>query len=187
MKPSLEYSETKRLILRRPTQDLYKTLFRWLKDPELTKYVGGVREDDKIQLTFDHVMKSWNTAGVGKCLVIEKDTLALVGLVGIFPLDLAGTKVNDLGYLIDSPFSGKGYATEASEEIVRKGFLDHGMDQISAWPDPKNASSVRVVEKLGFQFVKELNGAYMGMSFSGMHLYKLSRSHWQTTVASHQG
>ncbi|TLS52230.1 GNAT family N-acetyltransferase [Paenibacillus antri] len=55
-----------------------------------------------------------------------------------------------LGYKMDERETGKGYMTEAVEAIVRVAFDTLSLHRIEANVMPRNAASLRVVEKLGF-------------------------------------
>ena len=52
-----------------------------------------------------------------------------------------------VGYKIARPFWGRGLATEAAQEWVRRGFDELGLRRISAFIHPQNTASIRVVQK----------------------------------------
>ncbi|WP_284642848.1 GNAT family N-acetyltransferase [Paenibacillus silviterrae] len=56
-----------------------------------------------------------------------------------------------LGYRMDQDYLNKGYMTEAIREAVRYAFEELGLHRIEANVMPRNAPSLRVLEKLGFQ------------------------------------
>src|SRR5215210_6926705 len=55
----------------------------------------------------------------------------------------------ELGYWIGKPYWGRGYATEAAEEVVRYGFEDLGLHRIHAKHLGSNPASGRVMRKVG--------------------------------------
>jgi [ribosomal protein S5]-alanine N-acetyltransferase len=57
----------------------------------------------------------------------------------------------DFGYWIGVPYWGCGYATEAGREILRYGFVDLGMQRMTAHHFATNPASGRVIEKLGLK------------------------------------
>ena len=57
-----------------------------------------------------------------------------------------------LGYWLGVPYWGRGYATEAVIEILRFGFEDVGLNQISASVFANNPASARVLEKAGLTY-----------------------------------
>ncbi|WP_407377014.1 GNAT family N-acetyltransferase [Methanobrevibacter sp.] len=62
----------------------------------------------------------------------------------------------ELGYWVAEEYWGNGYATEASEVLIKRAFEDLDVKQIYASYKIENAPSKRVLEKLGFKFYSEL-------------------------------
>ena len=63
---------------------------------------------------------------------------------------LAGDGAVEIGYGINPPHEGKGYATEAVDALVRWAFLQPGVTRVEAETEPGNAASQRVLNKCGF-------------------------------------
>ena len=57
-----------------------------------------------------------------------------------------------LGYWVDEKFAGRGFAPEAVSAVVDYGLSSLGFQRIEVAIVPGNKSSIRVVEKLGFEF-----------------------------------
>jgi len=57
-----------------------------------------------------------------------------------------------LGYWVDEKFAGRGFAPEAVSAVVDYGLSSLGFQRIEVAIVPRNKSSIRVVEKLGFEF-----------------------------------
>ena len=57
-----------------------------------------------------------------------------------------------LGYWLGVPYWGRGYATEAAEEIVRHGFKELDLHRIHAGHIARNPASGRVLEKIGMSY-----------------------------------
>ncbi|MEX0742540.1 MAG: GNAT family N-acetyltransferase [Phycisphaeraceae bacterium] len=57
----------------------------------------------------------------------------------------------ELGYWIGHPYWGRGYATEATAELLRFGFTTLGLHRIFAHYFATNSASGRVMQKLGMQ------------------------------------
>jgi RimJ/RimL family protein N-acetyltransferase len=58
----------------------------------------------------------------------------------------------ELGYWLGVPYWGKGYATEASRELLRCGFEDLGLHRIFATHFKHNPGSGRILKKIGMQY-----------------------------------
>ena len=56
-----------------------------------------------------------------------------------------------LWYAIDAAHQGHGFATEAARAVLRFAFEDLGLHRVWADADPRNAASVRVMERLGMR------------------------------------
>ena len=59
--------------------------------------------------------------------------------------------IAELGYWIGVPYWGKGYATEASIELLRYGFEERDVNKIFARTIARNTASNRVLEKIGMK------------------------------------
>ena len=75
---------------------------------------------------------------VGMCGLVKRPTLQDV----------------DLGYALLPEFCGHGYAVEAAAAVLLDARARLQMGRIVAITDPRNAASVRVLEKLGFRYEK---------------------------------
>lgn len=72
----------------------------------------------------------------------------------------------ELGYWIGEQYQGNGYATEASQVLIKRAFDDLDIERIYASYKYGNIASKRVLEKLGFKYYAELNNIdYQNKSF----------------------
>lgn len=81
--------------------------------------------------------------------IFLKDNDVLIGTCCLGDFN-EGAMRSEIGYSILRNEWGKGYATEAVNEIVRFGFEVMGLNRIEATITPGNDASVRVLEKLNF-------------------------------------
>ncbi|MGN0746787.1 MAG: GNAT family N-acetyltransferase [Aristaeellaceae bacterium] len=63
---------------------------------------------------------------------------------------LAGDGAVEIGYGINAPHEGQGYATEAVDAMVRWALRQPGVTRVEAETEPGNAASQRVLAKCGF-------------------------------------
>ncbi len=97
--------------------------------------------------------------GVGLWLVEDVASGALVGFCGFLELpDLHPEP--QLVYALLERFTGRGYATEMGQTAIDQARTQPGFEEIVAGVDEVNAASVRVLEKLGFEQVSTLPGAF---------------------------
>lgn len=85
-------------------------------------------------------------AARGYGLWLVRDQGALVGTVGLRPLDDLGIEVT---YSLDPSAWGLGYATEMAHVVIDHAFTTVGLTEVLAEIDEGNVGSRRVVEKLG--------------------------------------
>lgn len=57
----------------------------------------------------------------------------------------------NLGYFLDEAHNGKGYMTEAVCGVLELAFTKHNLHRVQAGVMPRNAPSLRVLEKAGFR------------------------------------
>src|SRR4051812_37121326 len=55
--------------------------------------------------------------------------------------------IAEIGYWVGVPFWGRGYASEATAEIIRHGFEDRGLQRVYAGHYTRNPASGRVMQK----------------------------------------
>jgi RimJ/RimL family protein N-acetyltransferase len=81
--------------------------------------------------------------------VTLKDSGQLVGGCGLYLND--EQRQGYIGYVLHRRFWGQGYATELAGALVDFGFRILGLHRITAFCDPANAASARVIEKTGMR------------------------------------
>ena len=74
----------------------------------------------------------------------------------------------ELGWVLDPAYSGRGYATEAVQEMMRHSFVDLGVHRIVANCFLANTSSWRLMERLGMR--REVHAVRESLHRSGTWL-----------------
>lgn len=82
--------------------------------------------------------------------ISEKGSDEIIGTVCISNILFGSVKSCYLSYKIDKDEQGKGYATEAVGEVVNFAFNILQLHRIESYVMPRNAKSLRVMEKLNF-------------------------------------
>ncbi len=62
----------------------------------------------------------------------------------------------EVGFLLDRPFWGMGFATEAAQASINFGFGQLGLKQIIALVHPGNLASQCVIKKCGMEFTETI-------------------------------
>jgi ribosomal-protein-alanine N-acetyltransferase len=79
----------------------------------------------------------------------QKNLVGQITLGGVIYGALRGAHI---GYWIDKNYAGRGYTTEAVNEVTRFAFEQLGLHRIEINIRPENAASIRVAEKAGYNF-----------------------------------
>ncbi len=79
--------------------------------------------------------------------VIDKESQEVIGIV---KANIEASRAQ-VGYVINKPFSGQGYATEVLKEIVKLLKKDSSIQRIWATCSPENLATIKVLEKAGFE------------------------------------
>jgi len=87
-----------------------------------------------------------------------RETHTLIGTVATHQIDWTNFKTA-IGYWVANAHQGRGYASEATLLFLEYLFTDMNLYRVSAAAAPQNYASLRVIEKLGFQFEGIQRGA----------------------------
>jgi [ribosomal protein S5]-alanine N-acetyltransferase len=87
----------------------------------------------------------------------------------------------ELGYWLGVPYWERGYATEASREMLRYGFTELKLHRIFASHFAHNPASGRILRKLGMRYEGCQRGHLLKWDkFIDLELYGLLREEWLT-------
>lgn len=112
------------------------------------------------------------TKSMGLLATVFKRDGQYIGRCGLYPhrsddgTVIAGEA--QLAYYLPRPYWGRGLATEAGQAFVQYGFGMLGLTRIQAGMNVNNLASIRVVQKLGFTWIKSGEGGG-----SRWHLFEL--------------
>ena len=148
--------ETERLYLRKFSINDEEHLFKLNLDEDVIKYTGDSAfksvEEAKIFLeNYNH----YQLYGFGRWAVIDKKSEEFLGWCGLkFSEELNEV---DLGFRFFRKYWNKGFATESSLACLKFGFSELNLDKIVGRAMLANQASIKVLEKIGMQFVAEIN------------------------------
>ena len=149
--------ETTRIIFRKVEEKDIENLFKIYNDEELTKYfVSGI--DKSLEMTkvrVQNIKLHWDKFGFGDFILLHKDNSKILGYAGLhYKVD--GGNVN-ISYIIDKSFWGEGLGKEACLALLYYGFQILKLNKIAAEIDPKNINSIKLIEKCGFKFSRNMD------------------------------
>jgi RimJ/RimL family protein N-acetyltransferase len=152
------FLETERLLLRRFTPDDAEHLIALDSDPAVMRFISGgtpTPPEEMRDNMLPHILRYYEQYdGYGFWAVIEKATGDFLGWFHFRPWAGSDRDEPELGYRLRQSAWGKGYATEGSRALIRKGFTDLGVRRVVASAYGENIGSRRVMEKAGMRLVR---------------------------------
>jgi len=149
---------TARLTLRRFELEDAPFVIELLNQPSFIRNIGdrGVRSiEDAHRYLREGPMAMYANLGYGLWHVARNSDGTPVGMCGLLKRDYLPDP--DVGYAFLPEYWGTGYAFEAAEATLRHGADKFGLQRILATVITGNASSIRLLEKLGLQFERLLD------------------------------
>ncbi|SVB26986.1 uncharacterized protein METZ01_LOCUS179840, partial [marine metagenome] len=155
---------TKRLVLRPLSINDMSLVIEMFTDEQVMQYAGGTTLKKKIVGEMQMYTRRGGNGCVGVWCICDQTTGASLGSIALLPLptdkddtdwgqlieDQLPASEIEIGYFLKRSAWGNGYATEAAERILRFAFEDSPLGEVVAVIDPRNQSSRRVLEKIGF-------------------------------------
>lgn len=132
-------------------------ILKLVNDPDWIKYIGdrGVRDiEDARQYILNGPVASYREFGFGLFLTKLKNSDTPIGICGL--LKRKYLKDVDIGYAFLPEFRNQGYAFEAANAVMNYARSVLGIDTIVAITSPDNHRSIKVLEKLGLRYDRDL-------------------------------
>ncbi|RIH90429.1 Acetyltransferase (GNAT) domain protein [Calidithermus terrae] len=150
--------ETRRLLLRRLEPRDAPALLAVFGDPEAMRFSDhGVRDLPWVEGWLAGCLESYRQRGFGPYAVVERESGEVVGYCGLtHHPDLGGRPEVALGYRLARSRWGRGYASEAVAALLAYAIHTLRLRRVVAQIDPHNPASVRVAEKAGMRYERDL-------------------------------
>ncbi|HYK73019.1 MAG TPA: GNAT family N-acetyltransferase [Pseudoneobacillus sp.] len=150
-----EQFESERLVIRSPRpgdgEAVYHAIVASLE--ELKPWMPFAHREQSVQDVESNIREAYINYLSRKdlrFLVFLKETGELVASSGLHRIDWEVPKF-EIGYWIDTRFSGKGYITEAVQAIAHFAFQELKARRVEIRCDSKNIRSRAVAERVGFK------------------------------------
>jgi len=126
-------------------------------DPEVMRFGDGIHSIDWIQAWLESCLEQYRTWGFGPYAVVRRQQEEVLGYCGLFLFpEIDGRSEIEIGYRLARSAWGSGYATEAVRAVRDYAFGTLGLKRLIALIDPANVPSLRVAEKIGMHYEKEV-------------------------------
>jgi RimJ/RimL family protein N-acetyltransferase len=170
--------ETERLRLERWDDAHFERFARFMRDPEVIRYIRASPLDRERALEqHEHSLAEWELHGFGKRAIIESESerwLGFVELSTVGPGKGARDEDVEVGYFIAPDRWGEGIATEAALAARDEAFDGCGLDELIGRCRVENVASERVLTKVGFSPLRlfELSDGVV------VKIFRLQRENW---------
>jgi RimJ/RimL family protein N-acetyltransferase len=166
---------TPRLVLRWISEDDIDNLYEIFSNSEVMRYWSTVPLPNQAAAAElqREIAEGNESEKMFKWGLALRDSNIVIGTTTLFNLNLDNGRA-ELGYAMGRAYWGKGYMNEALKAFVSHAFEVMGLRRLEADVDPRNAASIRTLERLGFQregFLRErwhVNGEIQDAIFYGL-------------------
>lgn len=163
--------ETQRLLLRLPQAKDADEFEQIWGDEETAQFVGGAKTRSEVEAMIERMTRHWERYGVGLLTVERKDDGRALGRVGLLVWDparwvsgfheqLAQPYETEIGWTIGREHWNRGYATEAAIACRDWALDELRLMRLISLIASENVASIRVAEKIGQSFEREIEGGH---------------------------
>ena len=151
-------AETSRLMLRQFYFEDVEAMNAVFGDAEVMRYGEGVQSPQWVRSWISSwINEYYPRQGFGFWAVVIKETSNVIGYCGLsrFPGRCAADEA-EIGFRLARSYWGRGIATEAAAAVRDHGFGSLHLPKIVAIIDPANVASIRVAQKLGLGYERDV-------------------------------
>ena len=181
-----------------PTINTSRLSLRWIRaedvddfyavysNPEVMRYWSTLPLPDKDAASklINEIHEGIKRDEMMKWGIALRSSDKLIGSVTLFHIDFTHRRA-EIGYAQGRAYWGQGYMQEALKAVLNHAFEILNLHRIEADVDPRNAASVRTLERLGFQregYLRErwqVNGEIQDAFY-----YGLLRPDWERNISN---
>jgi RimJ/RimL family protein N-acetyltransferase len=145
----LEFT-TERLTIRPFKNDDLFDVFHIYNNEEICRYLLHDKwSSESMQELFEKKLKNRSLSKETSLSLAVVDRTKVIGDLSVWFTGMKDTV--EIGYSFSAEVSGKGYATEAVSQLVRKLFNEQQVHRIQATLDARNISSQKLCERIGMR------------------------------------
>ncbi len=123
-----------------------------LNNPLVTPWLGGGRGVDTIATSISKTRRHWLRHGWGGWVFHDPETGDFLGRGGLAEADVMGRREIEVACAIRPPHWGRGLGTAVGQVAVDHARRHLDIDSLVAYTLTDNAGSLRVLDKLGFEY-----------------------------------
>ncbi|HLK32605.1 MAG TPA: GNAT family N-acetyltransferase [Terriglobales bacterium] len=149
---------TERLRAYRLRPEHFSLLLAMHQDAATMATLGGVRSEQQTRDYLQRFLVHWEENGFGMWLLYDR-AQQFVGRAALRRLELGGQMEVEVGCALLAPYWRQGLASEIVGALVRMAFERLHLPDLVGFALPDNRASIRILEKLGFQYEKDIEYA----------------------------
>ncbi|NMH74352.1 GNAT family N-acetyltransferase [Bacillus sp. RO2] len=141
---------TERLIIRPFKSDDLFDVFHIYNNEDICRYLLHHKwSNESMKELFEKKLKNHSLTKETSLSLAVVDRTKVIGDLSVWFTGMKDTV--EIGYSFSAEVSGKGYATEAVSQLVRKLFYEQEVHRIQATLDARNISSQKLCERIGMR------------------------------------
>src|SRR5216117_4027986 len=129
-----------------------------MADPRVGETMAGTRTREESEAWLRKDIAHWEVHDFGVWHAFERSTDQLVGRIGSRVMLLEGAMEVELAWAVHPDHWGQGYAAELAAP-ARDLVYSRGVGSVVALTQPSNTASLRVMEKLGMTYERDVTHA----------------------------
>jgi ribosomal-protein-alanine N-acetyltransferase len=178
--PAFPQLQGKRVRLRGPRSEDADALFQLFADPQVMRYWSRPPMTTRMEAEglLEEIHESFKLCTKLNWMLTLRCNDAVIGTCTLFQLEPRHRRA-EVGYALRSDHWGRGLATEAATLALDWAFRVLGLHRIEADIDPRNESSRKLLQRLGFSSEGVLRERYfVGEEISDTELFGLLEGDW---------
>ncbi len=141
-----------RVVLRWLTGDDVPALYEIFSHPEVMRYWSSPQHQSmtETQHMLERIHESFHKHELYQWGVARKTDNRVIGTCTLAQIDTQNRRA-EIGYILAREYWGQGMMREALTALCNFAFTTMNLNRIEADVDPRNAASLRILDRLGFQ------------------------------------
>ncbi|MDQ0242806.1 RimJ/RimL family protein N-acetyltransferase [Bacillus fengqiuensis] len=149
--------QTERLCFREMIHNDTDHLLSLFQDEKVMAFYPSRKNRQDTLEWIEWTRQNYRSYGIGLWILELREEREFIGQCGLIPKKIDGKVEIEMGYLLAQKHWNKGLATEAASACLRYGLHDLSFNRIVSLINPLNTPSIRVAEKIGMTFEKNVS------------------------------
>ncbi|HEX6358596.1 GNAT family protein [Actinophytocola sp.] len=145
---------TERLLLRPFTMDDLDDVWAYQRLPQVAQYMlWAARDREESRVSLEQMVSENGLTDDGDYLTLAVSVTGTSTVIGHVELGLVSLEnlQGEIGYVFHPDSHGKGFATEATRQMLRLGFEEMGLHRITGRCSAQNTASAKLMTRLGMR------------------------------------